>query len=94
VAKVVRKLVTQNGEPNGFMFFCPGCGCGHAFDDKKWVFNGDMEKPTLDPSYLTAAANSNFQKRRCHSYIREGVIQFLSDCYHELKGQAVPLEDF
>ena len=31
---------------------------------------------------------------RCHSFIREGKIQFLSDCSHELKGQTVIIPDF
>jgi Family of unknown function (DUF6527) len=30
---------------------------------------------------------------RCHSFIREGNIQFLGDCTHKLKGQTVPLPD-
>ena len=31
---------------------------------------------------------------RCHSFIRDGKIQFLSDCSHELKGQTVEIPDF
>lgn len=30
----------------------------------------------------------------CHSYIRDGQIQFLSDCNHALAGQTVDLPDF
>lgn len=29
----------------------------------------------------------------CHSFIREGMIQYLDDCTHELKGQTVALPD-
>lgn len=29
----------------------------------------------------------------CHSFVKNGMIQFLNDCTHELKGQTVPLED-
>jgi hypothetical protein len=29
----------------------------------------------------------------CHSFVRDGMIQFLSDCTHELAGKTVPLED-
>lgn len=32
-----------------------------------------------------------FTCQRCHSYITEGKIQFLSDCSHELAGQTVDL---
>jgi len=30
---------------------------------------------------------------RCHSFVREGRIQFLEDCTHALKGQTVDLPD-
>lgn len=30
----------------------------------------------------------------CHSFVQDGMIQFLSDCTHALAGQTVPLEDF
>jgi len=30
----------------------------------------------------------------CHSFIRDGKIQFLSDCLHELKNQTVDLIDY
>jgi hypothetical protein len=29
----------------------------------------------------------------CHSFIRDGEIQFLGDCTHHLKGQTVPLPE-
>ena len=30
----------------------------------------------------------------CHSYVRDGMVQFLSDCTHALAGQTVPLGDW
>lgn len=30
----------------------------------------------------------------CHSFVRDGQIQFLGDCTHALAGQTVPLEAF
>lgn len=30
----------------------------------------------------------------CHSYIRDGQIQFLGDCTHDLAGKTVPLPEF
>ena len=32
--------------------------------------------------------------RRCHSFVRDGQIQFLGDCTHALAGKTVPLEPF
>jgi hypothetical protein len=31
---------------------------------------------------------------RCHSYVRDGVVQFLGDCTHALAGKTVPLGDW
>lgn len=30
----------------------------------------------------------------CHSFVRDGMIQFLSDCTHPLAGQTVPMPDW
>lgn len=30
----------------------------------------------------------------CHSFVRDGQIQFLNDCTHSLAGQTVPLKPF
>lgn len=30
----------------------------------------------------------------CHSYVTDGMIEFLDDCYHELKGTTVELPDY
>jgi len=74
-----------------YMFFCPGCKCGHCFD-QSWEFNQNMDKPTLSPSYVTGI--NDFKDKRCHSFIKNGKIRFLDDCYHDLKNKTVELEDF
>ncbi len=80
-----------------WMFFCPGCKCGHLVrvrgDEAKvgpvWQWNGDVVKPTVSPSIL---ACPNQPERRCHSFVRDGLIEFLSDCHHELRGTTVALQ--
>lgn len=37
---------------------------------------------------------SSFHCKRCHSYVRDGNIIFLTDCTHALVGQTVPLPPF
>lgn len=71
-------------------FFCPGCRYDHSFDGR-WTFNGDMVRPTFKPSLLV---NKHDPKARCHSYVKDGNIQFLDDCHHELRGKTVPLEPY
>ena len=56
-----------------------GTGC--------WTWNGSTAAPTLRPSVLTEGHDF-----RCHSWINEGGAQFLDDCSHDLRGQAVPLK--
>ena len=89
---------------SAWRFECPGCKWSHVIDDS-WEFNGDLEHPTFSPSYLAwNDPNPNALPEydpdgryrngfRCHSFIREGRIEFLSDCTHELAGQTVDLPE-
>lgn len=78
-----------NGEHGGYIIYCQGCKSYHMFDDR-WAFNGDFEKPTFSPSLLV---NQHKPESRCHSFVTNGKIQYLSDCYHEYAGQTLELED-
>ena len=80
-----------------YYMHCPGCGFGHQIRSKefegkgpKWDFNGDMDNPTFSPSLRVQGGSSN---RMCHSFIRNGHWQFLSDCTHHLAGKTVPMVD-
>ncbi len=76
-------------------FHCPGCKYSHPFEidceDRGWTWNGSMDKPTFTPSLLV---NQHSPEARCHSYVTDGKIKFLDDCFHELKGQTVDLPDW
>ena len=85
----VIELKRPNGERNLYAIFCPGCECLHGFDER-WTFNGDFEKPTFSPSMLV---NKNEPERQCHSFVSNGRIQFLNDCFHQYAGQTLDLED-
>jgi hypothetical protein len=86
------------------MFWCPGCECYHGvwvgkpneLTGAQWTWNGDKVKPTFNPSILVHG--TRFKKgtdetvdAQCHSFVRDGMIEFLSDCAHQLAGQTVPL---
>ncbi|WP_367187579.1 DUF6527 family protein [Henriciella sp.] len=79
------------------MFECPGCGQPHRVQigrgkGPRWTFNGDHERPTLSPSVnVTWRKRDGSIHKRCHSFVREGSIQFLGDCTHDLAGQMVRL---
>lgn len=83
-------------------FYCPGCKGDHWVNIEDawpvWTFNGDTEKPTLHPSVVVTyngedADQEGCQPSRCHSWVRDGQIEFLSDCTHALAGQTVELPD-
>jgi len=63
-----------------------GTGC--------WSWNGDVEKPTLKPSILTGNEPHHASNgRKCHSFVNDGTIQFLSDSTHEFAGKTMDLLD-
>jgi hypothetical protein len=75
------------------MFWCPGCGHIHAVD-QRWTYNGNAEKPTISPSYKLWHPRPNKPDFVCHSFIRDGKIEFCSDSTHSLSGKTVDLPDF
>jgi len=80
-----------------YHFFCPGCGCYHGVWTNReerpcWDFNGDVNKPTVSPSILVTTPYPD-ETRVCHSFVKDGKIQFLDDCTHVLRGQTVELPD-
>ena len=90
----LKELKSQDGHEVVYVFFCPGCKSRHPLrvkgDGPKWNFDGNMEAPTFSPSLLV---NKDFPDSRCHLFLRSGVLEFLSDCHHDLKGQKVPLPE-
>lgn len=76
-------------------FQCPGCGSLHCFRVEgegrpKWSWDGNVDQPTFSPSLLV---NQHHAPTRCHLFLRDGKIEFLNDCHHELAGQTVDLPD-
>jgi hypothetical protein len=79
---------------NLLVFHCPGCEYGHNVSVNcagSWEWNGSLELPTISPSILVW---KDRPEARCHSFVRDGKIQFLADCFHALAGQTVDLPDW
>ena len=74
-----------------YAFHCPGCEHGHHVSVPMWTWNGSLTLPTFTPSLLVNAHDPAF---RCHSFVKDGRIQFLGDCHHSLAGQTVDLPDW
>lgn len=93
----------------GWAIWCPACGCGHCMIEGRWTYNGDPDKPTFNPSLLVRGvvpitdeeadrimAGENIEPKPlvCHSFIRDGKIQYLGDCTHAMAGKTVDMEAF
>ena len=73
-----------------------------------WGFNGNVDAPTFSPSLLVRGTQTLTDEEVerllrtekiepkplvCHSLIREGRIEFLSDCTHALAGKTVDMAE-
>lgn len=75
--------------------FCPGCQHAHRIHVQwsaadlaappVWEWDGNLQAPTVAPSILVSGGGT------CHSFVRGGIWEYLSDCTHHLAGQHVPL---
>lgn len=84
----------------GLWLWCPGCnlahrprvapeGEGRVGVGTLWDWNGATDETfTLSPSLLV---HTNKNGERCHSFIRNGHWEFLSDSTHALAGKTVPM---
>ena len=84
-----------------------GLPVGEGVRHPRWTFNNDKQKPTLTPSILSRSTVSITDEQHaaimrgekvtpvdvvCHSFVKDGMIQFLSDCTHKFAGQTLPLK--
>ena len=108
MTKLVR--VDPHYWPNDdYGYWCPGCKSMHEIAVTKrntsgasWSFDGNALAPTFSPSINyrvnTPDMGEHYQpdiaSTVCHHFVRVGMIQFLDDCTHELRGRTVPLPDF
>lgn len=101
-----RILHTVEGDPGLRTFWCAGCQCGHYFrtapspstspfagNSAIWTWDGDEQRPTVNPSILVRYDGADGAKR-CHLYVRAGHIEYLADCTHALAGKTIPMEEW
>lgn len=69
----------QGPEREFWVMWCPGCRLVLELADGRLA---------VEPSILVQGGPDD---ARCHSFLREGVWEFLSDSTHELAGQSVPM---
>ncbi len=84
--------------PGKYVFYCPGCEANHIINTDPKVnpfhtLTGTLAKPTIRASVMSNPSNVK-NKVRCHSFVTDGKIEFLSDCTHHLTGQTIDLSPF
>lgn len=79
---------------------CPACG-QHCVPKTRWTLSGTADAPTIHPSIVETCNPPGSRDYRpdaattvCHIVIRDGRIEFQSDCTHALAGQTFDLPEF
>lgn len=82
-----------------FLWYCPGCEGYHGVPiegGRAWGWNKSLTSPILNPSVLVYGHPTSppFKPQpRCHCFVRDGKIQFLTDSEHKLAGQTVEMQE-
>lgn len=108
VGSKMRRVGPAQGYSNGGLaHWCPACEEMHAFatdgpnrNGAQWRWDGSVESPTFTPS-MNITVNPQGHKYYdpesettvCHYFLRGGVIEYLGDCTHHMRGQKVPLPE-
>ena len=87
-----------HGNRKGYSYQCPACECAHMVltdgkdgkNSPNWNFNEDIDKPTISPSVRVRTG----QGKVCHFFIKDGKIEYCSDCTHAMAGKSVDLPEW
>lgn len=76
-------------------FWCPGCNSTHIVNLEReygpcWSWDKNVGAPTITPSILVRTHDNQV----CHSFVKAGKFEFLSDCTHALAGKTVTIPDW
>jgi hypothetical protein len=81
-------------KPDAWIIACPVTGAIRIPRDGRWEFDGNYERPTFSPSVCEGLEWDESGEKgnwRNHVYIREGRIEYLSDCTHSMAGRTVTI---
>ena len=86
-------LITSHSDVLGAGCFTR-CRLRGANGKPQWSWDGGYENPTIRPSIKAVLElNGGRPTEVCHSYVKDGQIEFLGDCTHSLKGTTVSLNE-
>lgn len=88
----VKLKVSEDGERRFWSFACQACRSVHQVDGR-WMFDGNLERPTFAGSVLVHA-DERIKQSRCHSFVTSGLISYYCDSTHAFAGQVLELPDW
>lgn len=101
------KIKQHPTDPTMFMYWDIATDSANAFwtapagtHNAQWTWNKDYDKPTVTPSILNSCQcvvldnGTRISPYVNHIFIRDGQIEYLSDCTHALAGKTVDMVDF
>lgn len=103
--KLRRVGASEGFTTGGLAHYCPACESMHGFaidgynsSGAKWTWDGNVEAPTFTPSMhikwgRQADPACDVDGGVCHYFVRAGMIEFLGDCTHAMKGMTVPIPE-
>lgn len=95
----IKLRIPKNKNVADYEFYCPACKTIHyvwttesEMCAKPWFLTGTLTKPTINPS-LSVIGDIDGKQTKCHFFVWDGKIKYLSDCTHDMKGQIVDMVD-
>ena len=102
--KIARREFKSDGKHvEAYFVYCPACERAHQFiieneadPSHVWQFDGNEDAPTFSPSLLVESGpmKPGAPNHICHSYLRKGSWEFLTDCSHGYAGNKTRMIDF
>ena len=103
--KIVKRTGYYNCGPT-LAHWCPACKEMHDFavdqpfgNGARWTWNENPAAPSFTPSMnirigpYPEGCHRAGTTEVCHYFLKDGQIQFLTDCTHDLAGKVVELPD-
>ena len=97
----IKQVIAIDGTVSHY-HWCSGCCTLHRVvlvdpsgTGPIWGYNGKPETPSYTPSVKVTFSDPDgeFPSDICHYFLRDGAVEYLSDCTHHLKGTTMPLQD-
>lgn len=85
-------LCSMYGGVEYLSFWCPACQGWHSVNSS-WSWNMSLCSTTINPSIKVTGVNEQGNQTICHLYVRDGWLEYLGDCTHQMANQKIKMSD-